>query len=163
MPGAYEILLSTQLGIVMQAIKQSYQRMINTVPKAKELLAEAIANDKAAMKASTTDLSRVTPTGRAIGVILVGLAEPKIKQNLAQGIPDQRCETCAFRDGTVPNGCEQTTADALKCVKEGVNFGCHSTPGQLCYGFECADRERMKHVDIDWNFSVVADILRAKF
>lgn len=51
-----------------------------------------------------------------------------------------RCKSCAFRAGTVPNGCESTTLDALKCIVEGVPFLCHQElegygEGALCAGY----------------------------
>jgi hypothetical protein len=41
--------------------------------------------------------------------------------------PNQRprCNDCAFRAGTLPNGCEVTLADAIKCAFEGQVFFCH--------------------------------------
>lgn len=40
---------------------------------------------------------------------------------------DARCETCAFRPGTIPNQCGATVLDALKSAIEGVPFQCHET------------------------------------
>lgn len=74
----------------------------------------------------------MTPGGRAAGAQLVRLTEPAVQRLVAAGEPDERCKSCAFRPGTVPNGCPQTQLDALKAVVEGVPFLCHQ-----------ADRERM--------------------
>jgi hypothetical protein len=69
--------------------------------------------------------ARVTPEGKALGLQLIRLTAPALIRLLIDGEPDGRCPTCAFRDGTVPNGCPQTTMDALKAVAEDVPFMCH--------------------------------------
>lgn len=56
----------------------------------------------------TKDHSRVSPEGRAIGAQWVRMVEPIIAHLVAEGEPDERCKSCAFRLGTVPNGCLQT-------------------------------------------------------
>lgn len=43
-----------------------------------------------------------------------------------------RCKTCAFRAGSIPNGCESTVMDALKCSMEDTPFMCHERKGQPC-------------------------------
>ncbi len=40
---------------------------------------------------------------------------------------DDRCGTCAFRLGTVPNKCLQTVATALECVIAEEEFTCHES------------------------------------
>lgn len=89
---------------------------------------------------TTNDHKRVTPEGRAVGEQLVRMTEPAIAALVAQGEPDERCKSCAFRPGTVPNGCMQTQLDAIKCVIEGVQFGCHQADreGWPCYGYYAA-------------------------
>lgn len=86
------------------------------------------------------DHKRVTPEGRALGEQLVRLTEPAIEALVAQDEPDERCKSCAFRLGTVPNGCVQTQADALKAVVEDVPFLCHQADKlhQLCHGWYAA-------------------------
>ena len=69
--------------------------------------------------------NRVTPEGRALGENMVRLTEPAIARLADEGEPDERCKSCAFRLGTVPNGCPQTQLDALKAVIEDVPFMCH--------------------------------------
>lgn len=60
----------------------------------------------------------------------------------------ERCKTCAFRAGTVPNGCEATVMDALKCIVEKVPFYCHEQvdaekePTMLCAGYVLAQGMR---------------------
>lgn len=86
---------------------------------------------------------RVSPVGQAAGAQLVRLVEPAIARLAAEGEPDERCKSCAFRAGTVPNGCAQTMMDALKCVIEDVPFLCHvntyrdGSP-KICHGWFAA-------------------------
>lgn len=83
---------------------------------------------------------RVTPEGRAAGEQLVRLTEPAIEMLAAEGEPDERCRSCAFRLGTVPNGCAQTQLDALKCVVENIPFMCHQADRKSlpCHGWFAA-------------------------
>ena len=101
------------------------------------------------------DRSRVTPLGETLGRQNARLVEKAIAQLESEGEPDERCATCAFRLGTVPNGCEQTQMDALKCVMEGVIFSCHNDPeNRVCHGWYSAwatsDKEVVK---CPWPFS----------
>lgn len=105
------------------------------------------------IKAATKDRSRITDQGRLLGSKLIDLAESKIPQLIAEGEPDERCSTCAFRKGTVPNGCIQTTMDALKAVSELKEFICHSH-GQTCYGWYAAVlATEGKIVKVPWEYS----------
>lgn len=64
------------------------------------------------------------------------------------------CRTCAFRSGTVPNGCLQTVMDAIKCVMEQVDFMCHEDISRPCMGWiECASRAQRKPIQTPWEFS----------
>lgn len=92
------------------------------------------------MTDETRNRNRVTPEGRAMGEQIVRLTEPTIAALVAEGEPDERCKSCAFRAGTVPNGCPQTQLDVLKAVVEGVPFGCHQTDrnGRDCHGWYAA-------------------------
>lgn len=88
----------------------------------------------------SNDHHRVSPEGRALGAQLVRLVEPVIQHLADLGDPDERCKSCAFRAGTVPNGCIQTMADAFKAVLEQKPFMCHVdryTDGhrKLCSGW----------------------------
>ena len=87
-----------------------------------------------------TDHKRVSPEGQAMGAQLARLTEPWIKRLAAQGEPDERCKSCAFTPGTVPNGCLQTQMDALKAVVEKVPFLCHQhgRKGMPCHGWFAA-------------------------
>ena len=92
------------------------------------------------MTAPTRDHSRVSPEGRAMGAQMVRMTEPWIAELARNGEPDERCKSCAFRAGTVPNGCLQTQMDALKAVVERVPFLCHQHGRQRmpCHGWFAA-------------------------
>lgn len=84
-----------------------------------------------------------TPEGRRLGAALARLAdEAEVEQR--QQFPGMlpRCNDCAFRAGTHPNGCEETLSDAIKCAVEGRPFYCHKgtrdgeeAPKRLCSGW----------------------------
>lgn len=84
--------------------------------------------------------SRVSERGIKAGQKLVQITEPTIKKLASEGEPDERCKSCAFRAGTVPNGCIQTQLDALKAVVEDVPFLCHQADrkGAICHGWFAA-------------------------
>ncbi len=56
----------------------------------------------------------------------------------------ERCKSCAYRPGTIPNGCEETIMDAIKCAVEMEPFYCHERfdkdgkPVDLCNGWMIA-------------------------
>jgi hypothetical protein len=87
------------------------------------------------------DHHRVTPEGRELGKLTARLADAECISLAAQDEPDERCKTCAFRAGTVPNGCFQTQSDAIKAVTDDVPFMCHThqdASGRydcICYGW----------------------------
>ena len=87
----------------------------------------------------TAELKRnlPTPEGRKGGAMMVRLTEPAIAELIAQGEADERCPTCAFRLGTLPNGCVETVMDAMKCGMEGEPFYCHDKhkAGEICHGW----------------------------
>jgi len=102
------------------------------------------------------DQSRITPLGKELGAQIARMTEKVIAQLANEGEPDDRCGTCAFRLGTVPNGCPQTLMDAVKAVMEGVTFLCHNDPARetVCHGYYAA-RVAMKGetVQCPWSFS----------
>lgn len=114
------------------------------------------------------DHKRVTPEGRAMGVLMAGLADAECAK-LAQhhDEPDERCKSCAFRAGTVPNGCIQTQSDAMKAVVEDVPFMCHGHQDahgrydQICHGWFAVRRivarkeahDGKKLPPVPWDFS----------
>lgn len=85
-----------------------------------------------------------------MGEVMARLADAECAALAAKDEPDERCKTCAFRAGTVPNGCFQTQSDALKAVVEGVPFMCHhhrSSTGQhthICHGWFAVRRIVMR-------------------
>jgi hypothetical protein len=78
-------------------------------------------------------------------------AEESAGGKLANG--RERCATCAFRQGTYPNGSVQTQMDALKCVMEGVPFNCHEDTEQPCAGWALLRRVSEIRIQVLWRFS----------
>jgi len=81
------------------------------------------------------DHHRVSPEGQFLGEQMARLYEIAEQRLGDDADPDERCKTCAFRAGTVPNGCAQTQLDISKCAAEGIPFHCHQHRGQLCHGW----------------------------
>jgi hypothetical protein len=82
-----------------------------------------------------------TPEGRSLGAELARLVEAGIQKIWKEdGQPDDRCASCAFRAGTLPNGSPVTTMDALKAAMEGSPFLCHmeKPPTKPCHGWYAA-------------------------
>lgn len=83
-----------------------------------------------------------TPEGRALGAQLARLADVEEERQREQ-FPNAkpRCADCAFRAGTLPNGCPETLMDAIKALAECVPFYCHhafdndGSPTRLCAGY----------------------------
>lgn len=89
----------------------------------------------------TKDHKRVSPEGKKIGALMVRIAEPEIAALAQEDEPDERCASCAFRAGTVPNGCFQTQSDVAKAIAENVPFLCHAHKTQvICWGWFAARR-----------------------
>ncbi len=112
-------------------------------------------------EAASRDHSRITPEGKILGEQMARLTAPALELMASQGIADDRCQSCAFRAGTVPNGCPQTQMDVVKAIMEGVPFKCHQSPkdaqGQcsdLCHGWIAA-RVAMggETATVPWEFS----------
>lgn len=85
----------------------------------------------------TKDHKRVTPQGRAMGLQAASLADRAVARLEAEGEGDDRCKSCAFTHGTVPNGCLQTQMDVMKAIVENVPFMCHQADrnGWPCHGW----------------------------
>lgn len=83
---------------------------------------------------------RVSEEGKAIGRRMSQMADDGVLILELEGeSTDKRCATCAFRIGTVPNGCILTQADVLKAFSQGDKlFTCHVNKGETCYGFYAA-------------------------
>lgn len=93
---------------------------------------------------------RVTPQGQRMGknaarladLGLVRLVELGLDGVKGPGLRDDMCKSCAYRPGTVPNGCLQTQMDCLKSVIEGRPFLCHAPKdGKMCAGWVRARAE----------------------
>lgn len=101
--------------------------------------------------------NRPCDTGRKLGANLArhaDKAEGRWRKEL--GCVPVRCPSCAFTEGTFPNGCLATTADATKCVMEGKPFLCHhgmngNGPGSVCAGWLLLTGG--KPVQCPWPFS----------
>lgn len=91
--------------------------------------------------ASGADHARVSPEGKVLGAITSRLADGECASLERDGESDDRCTSCAFRAGTVPNGCHQTQMDVLKAVAESIPFMCHAhsddrgRPDKVCHGW----------------------------
>jgi hypothetical protein len=84
-------------------------------------------------------------------------AEPEVR--LKEPAFPVRCGTCAFRAGTIPNGCAGTLMDALKCVVERTPFYCHERKGEdgseaFCIGWAmlALTDERKSAGETPWPF-----------
>lgn len=98
---------------------------------------------------SELEHNRVSPEGKAIGEQMARLCDRQVQKLIAQGewSKDERCASCAFRCGTVPNGCLQTQADAFKTVMEHEPFYCHAVKQigeKVCAGW-FASVQDVKH------------------
>lgn len=104
--------------------------------------------------------NRVSPEGKKMGEQMARLCDRESKKFIAEGewTEDERCASCAFRLGTVPNGCLQTQLDVMKAVMEHEAFFCHmvDTPGtKVCAGW-FASVQAVKHkpkVICPWPYS----------
>lgn len=82
-----------------------------------------------------------TPEGRELGKHLArffAIEQPKVEAQFPGST--ERCKSCAFREGTFPNGCPETVVDALNCTMSGQPFYCHvglkdGRPTKLCAGW----------------------------
>lgn len=106
-----------------------------------------------------------TPEGIALGREMARLCDvAEVEQRARFPKHARRCESCAFRAGTLPNGDPVTLMDATKCLIENIPFMCHQyfnadgSPRDMCAGFALLARSGMnfepgKHVMAPWNFS----------
>ena len=108
---------------------------------------------------SAKEHNRVTPEGAACGREIARLCDTECEKLIAEGewTEDERCASCAFHRGTVPNGCLQTQLDCFKAVMEREPFFCHVHPpgSKVCAGW-FASVQRMKggpKIICPWDFS----------
>lgn len=93
--------------------------------------------------------NRPTELGREFGEQLARLCD---NAEATTTTLHPRCATCAFRAGTLPNGCEATLMDALKCAMEGdTKFMCHERKGHACSGWLMMRSD--KNIKLPWPFS----------
>lgn len=101
--------------------------------------------------------NRPTDLGREYGENLARFcdqAEPEVRKEF----PDhaKRCKSCAFRAGTIPNGCEPTVMDATKCMLEHKPFYCHETKSAnppLCAGWAIMMFKAGEPMEAPWPYS----------
>lgn len=106
------------------------------------------------------DHSRVSDEGKKAGELMASVADVGMKILADLGESVEYCKTCAFRRGTVPNGCAQTQLDTMKAVFEGKPFHCHVNKvhgmRDICQGwFAARQHPKFKTMSIpcDWEFS----------
>lgn len=89
--------------------------------------------------------------GKVLGAEFARIADEQATSH--PEIPE-RCKSCAFRDGTIPNGHAGTLVDAMHCVlgTDPSPFWCHSnmkadgTPTEICAGYRLARAAPFKSV-----------------
>jgi hypothetical protein len=112
-----------------------------------------------------TDLvpNRPTPEGIEAGKQVARLWRASVKDAWekcpeAMALVPDRCSSCAFREGTVPNGCPETVLDAIKCVIEGVPFMCHHNmvdgkATEVCRGWLVTQRADKEPGKAPWDWT----------
>jgi len=78
--------------------------------------------------------------GESLGKEVARLTDSALLE-LKKDFPNQqeRCKSCAFRLGTLPNRSLATLHDAIKCLNEYIPFMCHEDSGKsLCAGYSIA-------------------------
>lgn len=101
-----------------------------------------------------------TPEGIAMGKQLARLCDVAEAEQRKR-FPNQasRCQSCAFRAGTLPNGDPVTLMDAVKCLVEQVPFMCHQVfdkagnPTEMCAGYAMMLSAKAKRGSVPWEFS----------
>lgn len=95
-----------------------------------------------------------TLEGRELGAHLARFADQEAAAMQARaGCAPERCGTCAFRAGTVPNAMPGTLMDALHCIMEGRTFHCHERPHEgdrACAGYLLLRDADAPAVVLDW-------------
>lgn len=117
-------------------------------------------------RAMAKEHNRVTPEGKRCGEMVSRWTDTEVGKLIAEGEweKDERCASCAFRHGTVPNGCPQTQLDAIKAVLEKKTFACHvardgkEAGEHVCMGWFAAMQmkggpTKRAAVECDWPFS----------
>ena len=99
-----------------------------------------------------------TPEGIKLGEQMARFADKSEVADYIAAHPNarERCKTCAFRKGTLPNGCPATLMDAVKCLIEDHDFNCHENTEQICAGFlhaKIASADVTFQGKVPWDFS----------
>lgn len=113
---------------------------------------------------------RVCEVGKKAGEIMASAADIGFAILEAAGEPVECCKSCAFRRGTVPNGCAQTQTDVMKAVLEGKSFMCHVNTIEggmrdICQGWFAARQHpniKDKSILCNWEFSPPDDAAHAQ-
>lgn len=101
--------------------------------------------------------NRPSALGRELGKHLARFCD-QAEAEQRKRFPDhaERCKSCAFRAGTIPNGCESTAMDATKAWMEHVPFLCHEHKGDdkpVCAGWALMVNGETGPVKAPWPFS----------
>jgi hypothetical protein len=98
-----------------------------------------------------------TPEGQELGKQHVRFFEQELSKR--PRMLDDRCSTCAFREGTLANGSPQTQMDVVKCYAEGVPFHCHEKGREdiLCHGYRLLATKTPGNVTMPWPYSKGTD------
>lgn len=111
--------------------------------------------------------NRPTETGRMLGEQLARLTDVAESEQIKK-FPNakKRCASCAFKAGTLPNGCEATLMDAVKAVVQMDDFMCHMDldaerkPQHHCVGWFLlmgAGGIDAKPIEVPWEYDGVDD------
>jgi hypothetical protein len=88
-----------------------------------------------------------SPEGRELGFHLARLCNKAL-----QGRQDNRCATCAFRNGEhLANGSGPTLMNAVKCLMENKAFHCHEHD-RVCAGYLAMCDPKSPPVEMPWGF-----------
>ncbi len=109
---------------------------------------------------TTQEHNRVSLEGKMIGEQMARLCDIEVKKLIRDGewSEDERCKSCAFRAGTIPNGCVQTQMDTMKAILEHEAFFCHSVDqvgSKVCAGWFASVQALKKapKVVCPWDYS----------
>lgn len=82
--------------------------------------------------------NRPTLEGKKLGALINKFTDPAMLDRYP------RCASCAFREGSIPNGCGATLIKAVECVAMEETFYCHEVkdvdgePYRVCGGYLAA-------------------------
>lgn len=127
------------------SVKALVSDIMPDVPIGKKIASQYYVDE---IKAEVKNRDLVTPEGQRLGKIMANMADQgfEILKN-EHGFKDDRCVSCAFREGTVPNGDPQTQLEVVDCVmNDKAAFACHCVQAggerQVCSGWIAAKTAR---------------------